>query len=56
MTGSDDPGSTPEMARAMAAALPNARLEIVPGARHMMPLEAAAAINAALGAFLDEGG
>jgi len=56
MTGSDDPGSTPEMARAMAAVLPNARLEILPGARHMMPLEAAAAVNAALGAFLDEDG
>ncbi len=55
MTGTDDPGSTPEMARAMAAVLPKARLEIVPGARHMMPLEAAAAVNAALGAFLDEG-
>ncbi len=53
MTGANDPGATPEMARAMAAVLPKARLEILPGARHMMPLEAAAAVNAALGAFLD---
>lgn len=56
MTGADDPGSTPAMARAMAAALPNARLEILPGARHMMPIENAAAVNRVLLAFLDEAG
>lgn len=39
ITGSDDPGSTPAMTRALAAAIPHARAEIVPGARHLLPLE-----------------
>jgi pimeloyl-ACP methyl ester carboxylesterase len=53
MTGALDPGSTPEMARAMAAAIAGARLEVLPGARHLMPVEAAQAVSAALLAFLD---
>jgi pimeloyl-ACP methyl ester carboxylesterase len=56
MTGDCDPGSTPAMARAMAAELPDARLEILPGARHMMPVENAAAVNRALRSFLGDGG
>ena len=39
ITGSDDPGSTPEMAERLADALPDARAEIVVGARHLLPLE-----------------
>jgi pimeloyl-ACP methyl ester carboxylesterase len=39
ITGSDDPGSTPEMADRLAAAVPDARAEVVVGARHLLPLE-----------------
>ena len=53
MTGELDPGSTPEMAQAMTAAIPKARLEVLPGARHLMPVEAAQAVSAALLRFLD---
>lgn len=53
MTGELDPGSTPEMAQGMAAAIPKPRLEVLPGARHPMPVEAAQAGSAALLRFLD---
>lgn len=53
MTGELDPGSTPEMAQGMAAAIPKPRLEVLPGARHPMPVEAAQAVSAALLRFLD---
>ncbi|GAA4623392.1 alpha/beta fold hydrolase [Actinoallomurus vinaceus] len=39
VTGSDDPGSTPAMARRIASAIPRARSLIIPGARHLLPLE-----------------
>jgi 3-oxoadipate enol-lactonase len=39
VTGSDDPGSTPDMSHRLAAAIPGARAEIVPDARHLLPLE-----------------
>ena len=39
ITGSDDPGSTPDMSHRLAAAIPDARVEIVDGARHLLPLE-----------------
>ena len=53
MTGELDPGSTPEMAQGIAAAIPKARLEVLPDARHPMPVEAAQAVSAALLRFLD---
>jgi len=40
--------------RALAAALPRARLEIIPGAGHVVNLQQPAAFNAALLSFLDE--
>ena len=40
-----------DMARAMASAVPGARLEVVPGAGHLPPLEAPAAVNALLAGF-----
>ena len=52
MTGEDDPGNTPAMARAMAAAIPGARLAILPGLRHMALAESPAAVNEPLRAFL----
>ena len=52
MTGADDPGNTPTMARAMAGLIPGARLVVLPGLRHMALAESPAAINAPLCAFL----
>ena len=40
LTGEDDVGSTPAMARALAARLPAATLAILPGLRHLSLLEA----------------
>ncbi|MEU1161581.1 alpha/beta fold hydrolase [Streptomyces sp. NPDC005921] len=39
VTGADDPGSTPAMARLLADRIPEAHAIIVPGARHLLPLE-----------------
>ena len=39
VTGELDPGSTPEMTRRLAAAMPDCRAVVVPGARHMLPVE-----------------
>ncbi|KPI18975.1 hypothetical protein OK074_1439 [Actinobacteria bacterium OK074] len=39
VTGADDPGSTPAMTRRLADRIPGARAVIVPGARHLLPLE-----------------
>jgi pimeloyl-ACP methyl ester carboxylesterase len=39
VTGENDPGSTPEMTRRLAAALPDCRAVVVLGARHMLPVE-----------------
>ncbi len=52
MTGADDPGNTPAMARAMAGLIPGARLAILPGLRHMALAETPEAVNAPLAAFL----
>ncbi len=52
MTGEDDPGNTPAMARAMAGQIPGARLVILPGLRHMALAEQPAAVNSPLCAFL----
>ncbi|MFN6196529.1 MAG: alpha/beta fold hydrolase, partial [Planctomycetota bacterium] len=43
----------PAEAEAMAAAIPGARLAVVPGAGHMTPMEQPAAFAAALAAFWD---
>lgn len=52
-TGELDPGSTPKMASALAEYLPDARVHILPGQRHMAPVEAADEVNALLVRFLD---
>ena len=52
MTGEDDPGNTPIMARALAQLIPGASLVILPGLRHMALAEAPQAVNAPLSAFL----
>ena len=52
MTGEDDPGNTPAMARAMARLIPGALLVILPGLRHMALAEVPEAVNVPLSAFL----
>lgn len=39
ITGSDDPGSTPEMTHRLGEALPDCRTVVVDGARHMLPVQ-----------------
>jgi 3-oxoadipate enol-lactonase len=48
ITGSDDPGSTPEMSQRLAAAIPDAYAVVVEGARHLLPLERPVELAAAL--------
>lgn len=45
VTGSEDPGSTPAMTQKFARAVPGARYTFVPGARHLLPLEAPGALT-----------
>jgi len=52
MTGEEDFGNSPEMAQQMAALMPNARAEILPGLRHMALVEDPATINGLLVEFL----
>ncbi|MYU02216.1 MULTISPECIES: alpha/beta hydrolase [unclassified Streptomyces] len=54
LTGADDPGSTPDMTRRLAAALPDCRAVIVPGARHMLPVQDPGALADALTTFIGE--
>lgn len=54
LTGELDPGSTPDMAHRLAGAIPDSRLRIVPGARHMMPVETPGLLAAELTAFIDD--
>lgn len=51
-TGEQDIGSTPDMARALAARIPGATLRIAADARHMMPVERPDLTNALLLDFL----
>lgn len=48
ITGADDPGSTPAMTQRLADAIPGCRAEVVPHARHMLPLERPAALAGAI--------
>lgn len=54
MTGAFDANSTPDMARAMAAATPRGRAVVVEGHGHMVPMTAPAAVNNALRTWLAE--
>ncbi|MPY77066.1 MAG: alpha/beta fold hydrolase [Actinophytocola sp.] len=40
ITGADDPGSTQEMTHRLADVIPGARAVIVPGVRHLLPMQA----------------
>jgi pimeloyl-ACP methyl ester carboxylesterase len=52
MTGELDAWSPPAQHEAMAARIPDSTLVIVPGAGHMLPLEAPEAVNQAIAAWL----
>jgi (E)-2-((N-methylformamido)methylene)succinate hydrolase len=54
VTGECDPGSTPEMTRRLEAAMPNCRAVIVPGARHMLPVERPRELFDCLSTFIGE--
>ncbi len=54
MTGDGDPNSTPEMARAMAEAVPGGRTAIVQGHRHMVNLTAPHLVNGHLTEWLSQ--
>lgn len=54
ITGELDPGSTPDMSRRIGDAIPDARVEIVSGARHMLPVEDPQALADAITRFIDE--
>ena len=54
MTSENDPHSTPEMSRAMAAAAPDSRCIVLPKERHMMTLTAPAAVTRHLISFVRE--
>ncbi|MFJ2608392.1 alpha/beta fold hydrolase [Streptomyces sp. NPDC087425] len=48
ITGADDPGSTPAMTHLLADRIPGARAQVVPGARHLLPLEHPTELTAAI--------
>jgi pimeloyl-ACP methyl ester carboxylesterase len=54
ITGEDDPGSTPDMTRRLAEALPNCRAVVVPGARHMLPVQCPRELANHLTTFIGE--
>lgn len=53
-TGELDPGSTPDMARQLAARIPGAQAVILPEQRHMMAVEAPREVNRMLLDFLHQ--
>ena len=54
ITGECDPGSTPEMTRRLAEAIPDCRAVVLPGARHMLPVERPRELVDHLSAFIGE--
>ncbi|HEY7765814.1 MAG TPA: alpha/beta hydrolase [Aestuariivirgaceae bacterium] len=52
ITGEHDTGSTPAMAWRMAKIIADARVTIIPGGRHMMPMEMPQEVNSAIDRFL----
>lgn len=54
VTGELDPGSTPEMSRRLGRAIPGARTVIVPGARHMLPVEQPRELALTIHRFIEE--
>ncbi len=55
LTGEDDLLVTPSQSRALAASMPNARLQIISSCGHQLPLEKPEEFNTAVTAFLTDG-
>ncbi|MNW00387.1 putative aminoacrylate hydrolase RutD [compost metagenome] len=53
-TGELDPGSTPQMARELAARIPGAQVAVLAEQRHMMPVESPRLVNQVLLDFLKQ--
>lgn len=54
VTGELDPGSTPEMSHRLAAAIPHCETVVVPGARHMLPVQKPDTFVDAVSSFIEE--
>lgn len=54
VTGEHDPGSTPAMTHRLADAIPDCRAVVIPGARHMLPLERPRDLVTCLTSFIGE--
>lgn len=54
ITGELDPGSTPDMTQRLADAIPGAKSLVVPGARHMLPVQDADVLAGAINDFIQE--
>jgi pimeloyl-ACP methyl ester carboxylesterase len=54
MTGEEDYGNSPEMSQRIAALIAGARLEVLPGLRHMALAEDPALVNEILVEFLTD--
>lgn len=54
LTGDGDPGSTPRMATEMVEAMPNARAEVIQGAKHLGIVELHEGFSGAMTGFLAE--
>jgi 3-oxoadipate enol-lactonase len=52
LVGEEDAATPPAMARAIADAIPGARLRILPGARHLSPIERPEAVAEAIAGLL----
>ncbi|HKU11593.1 MAG TPA: alpha/beta fold hydrolase [Sinomonas sp.] len=54
VTGSEDPGSTPDMTMRLARLVPGARALVIEGARHMLPVEQPEQLARLITEFIDE--
>jgi 3-oxoadipate enol-lactonase len=54
MTGEDDRATPPEQGRALAAAIPGARFELIPDAAHLPCIEQPGRVASAIDRFLEE--
>lgn len=52
VTGELDPGSTPEMTRRLADAIPGCTAEVIAGARHLLPVQNPRELAACVSAFI----
>jgi pimeloyl-ACP methyl ester carboxylesterase len=52
LTGEKDLGNSPQMAAGMCALMPRSRCVVLPGLKHMAPIEDPRAVNASLLPFL----